>query len=321
MTNPLYLNYNGGAKGMVQNENNRHPKTDIGAGNIEETGCSYEGAVQSNGSMGSQFPQRDEELGQAEENHLIDFIYRDISRINSLVSQLFQGALTSFAVSKNSTNQDGSKLSAGFPLLSGDNTTSRTQTDGIQKTYTPHDYNLIDLLTNLEPILDCRPLSISDTGRLCILSGSMLIRDYRMIKQTAPILFDMQGVQDGISPGNKKQGREIAKSISSILKIVPMGVELEMNTFAGESIIGSAKPECFSDSIDDITRTFGASLPGKWSILAIIDATDESGRANSLSPMRKTMDDLSNLTRAMYYGSTDSYAMTPILIYRQLRIK
>ena len=304
----------------MQNENKRTAKTDHSAGNIAETGCADESAFAGNGQMGIELSQGNEELGQDEENQLIDFLYRDMSRINSLVSQLFKGALTSVAISSSIANHDGNKLRVGIPLLHGDNMASRTETDGMQKNFDPHDINLIDLLATLEPIINSRPLSMTDTGRLCILTGQLIVRDYRTLKQTAPVLFESKEVQDGISPANKKQGREIAKMLASILKIVPMGIELELNTLGGESVIGAAKADCFVDNIDDVSRTFGTALPGEWSILGIADAIGEKGKPRSLNPMRQSMDDLAGATRLMYSGTDSQHAITPILIFRRLKI-
>lgn len=306
---------------MVSDEFCRNEKADFFAGNAAEARRADESALPGDGSLGNELSQRNEEPGQAEENHLIDFLYRDSARIDSLVSQLFQGALTSFAVSQNSTNQDGNKLSLGMPMLRGDNSISRSQTDGVQKNYAPHDVNLIDLLANLKPILDCRPLSLSDIGRLCIVSGKLIIRDYRSLKQTAPILFESKEVQDGIAPNNKRLGRDIAKMLGSILKVVPMGIELELHTTADEVLIGPAKAECFTDNIEDVSRTYGNSMPGMWSVLAVVDATDATEINQSSSAIRKSMDDLANLTRAMYTGMTAQHVMSPILIFRNLRIK
>ena len=305
----------------MQHENSGNEKTDNCAGDIAKVGCAHESSFTGDGQMGSELSQRIEDLGQGEENQLIDFLYRDMSRINSLVSQLFQGALTGVTTTSSHANQDCNKLRVGLPMLHGDNSVSRTETDSVQKTYVPHDINLVELLSNLQSVLNGRPLSDTDTGRLCILTGGLTIRDYRTLKQTAPIMFENKEVQDGINPTNKKQGREIAKLLGNILKIVPMGIEFELSTVNGESVIGAAKPDCFVDNVDDIARTFGTSMPGSWSILGITDRIGLPGRPVNINPIRKSMDDLAIATRAMYGGSDSQHAIIPILIYRRLHIE
>lgn len=250
-----------------------------------------------------------------EKGFLIDFLYRDMTRIESFYSQLFSGNLKEVAVIKSHTSKSTDRLEGGIPVFSGGFSSEDSQSEKLENRVDPHDQKIIDILNLLNiPILNS---SLSDTknGQIVLVNGQITLRNYSLFKQVLPVFSDFVFSQYS-GKGNKSQKRE-AKMFATILKILPMGLEVDIHMDNGEKLTGALKPEFLTQNQEDLLRIYGNNLPGRWSILGIIDSL-QNDINHPLSDVKASVDQFGEAIKSLFEQENTTHCISPILIYREL---
>lgn len=246
---------------------------------------------------------------------LIDFLYKDLARIDSFYAQLFNGTLRDVTLSSNETAATATSGAVNIHFAKGSRSSTESHTNTIQKRIDPQDNKILDIL---------RLLSLNDKhqqeirpGHLCLLSGSIAIRDYKAIQNAMPIFFNSNEFVQLMSI-NKQELKKQKSLLESLLKLIPMGMELELNTSDNKTFLGMIKPEFLVDNADDLLRTYGTVMPGEWWVLGIADK--KAGPHGIFSPtkIRQTIDSLAVAIRSMYDASDAEYTVLPIVIFRKI---
>lgn len=130
-----------------------------------------------------------------EEYPLIDFFYKDTYRLNSLISQINNGALQSVTTIKD--NAQGSILSTkgsigvqGFVSIGSDDNTSRSTKNSVQETKNPFDDSIIQMLDQLglSPQLSF-PQKIFSS--LQVVQGTVSLKNYKMFSEIIPVISNL----------------------------------------------------------------------------------------------------------------------------------
>ena len=122
------------------------------------------------------------------ESQLIDFLYIDKSRVDSLISQIRNGTLRS--VTKTTGTSEGSFVSVegGIPsVLSGKREQSLESLGQAAENYDPYHSQILALLNDLSiaPLVE---LPEHATGQLVVLNVTVNIRDIRSVKAITPLI-------------------------------------------------------------------------------------------------------------------------------------
>jgi hypothetical protein len=243
---------------------------------------------------------------------LIQFLYKDLAFINSVLSQLMPGVLEEVATSRESSRTTSSQIEGNAYVVQGTIGEDKTSTQGLLKRYAPYDQVILDLLTalNIEP----HNGSLSDTGdgQLVLLKGALTIRNFETLKTTVPKLnkANLLGLK-----------AKDARAFESMFSIVPMGLEMDMYTNQGESIIGTLKGEYLTISPDDLLRIYGNYIPGEWYALGVVDciSTERENLSQFTdSDLRMPLDQYAEGIRLIYNQGYATHAIVPMLIFREL---
>ncbi|MEW6662709.1 MAG: hypothetical protein ACOY9Y_01455 [Bacillota bacterium] len=204
-------------------------------------------------------------------------------------------------------------------VYKGGHESEKTDVDSIEKRYDPHDQKIIDLLgaLNISPLEN--PLSNIEDTKLVLLKGYISVRNFQTIKASLPILFQLMSLDGGRGKkiNNKERG-----AIENILKLIPMGLELELLTIYGDRLIGILKPDFLSENPDDLLRIYGSNIPGEYYVFGIIDKDTRTGAGiyPDSSDIRKSIDDFAEAIKSMYTQESTTYTITPILIFREVSL-
>ena len=127
-----------------------------------------------------------------EEQALIDIFYKDTYRLESIISQIDNGALQTVVTTMDSKQGSSSHIagSIGVPSVLGSNAknvTSESEEQHIQKTKKSLDDAIIDLLSKLG-IAPQRNNFSKTCANLNIVTGNIALNNYNVISKIIPIL-------------------------------------------------------------------------------------------------------------------------------------
>lgn len=258
-------------------------------------------------------------MGQTQKSALVDFLYRDSSRIDSLFSQLFQGSLKEVAATSACANKQTNGVEGSIPgVVKGGFSGEETITETIAKKIDPYDQNILDLLSNFDLMTEnSQALRNDDIGKVALLNGQIKIRDYKSLKNSMPVVFQVAPML-GYFGQTKKEFEKLSKLIQGMIDIIPLGLELEFTTSQQEVLIGNLKTDCFSDSPQDLMRIYGNNMPGEWKILGVVDALNTNNQGDNGASVRASLDGFANMIKGIYSTDNIKFSISPIVIFREL---
>lgn len=127
------------------------------------------------------------QLELSESSALIDFLYVDKERVDSLISQLRNGTLRS--VTKTIGTSEGSFMSGkgNIEVVSGKIGSKNKTKEEASEEYDPYHSQIIGLLNDLS-ISPLQSLPSLCSGKLVCIQAPIKIRDLRSIKKLMPVL-------------------------------------------------------------------------------------------------------------------------------------
>lgn len=259
--------------------------------------------------------QASTEFNLSEKTTLIDFLYIDKEKVDSFLSQIQKGALRS--VKKTNDITQGSSLSGevSVPTLAK-GTMSDTNQDktSSEEQYDPYHSQLLDLVNFLSlPINNDIPET--DGSQLVLLEAKISIRNLETLKKIIPI-FRNNKEFFGFSNKSFQMLSKQLKIAEEMLSLMPLSIDIEAKFDSGLSIKGPLKESCLSVKSDDLFRSYGTTLPGKWFILGIIDKNEPIVVQPDNQSLYGMIDTISNGFYDLY--STSELEILPILVFRSV---
>lgn len=249
---------------------------------------------------------------------LIDFLYKDLSRIESLFAQLFHGSLKEIAATESFGTSSSNTFKAGLHAVEGSKTSEKQKIDTLEKRIDPHDQKILDILKYLNLPQVSYNLPSNPIGQIFLIKGNINIRDYQTIKDAIPIILSSFTIPNSNVKLSKKELNEQKKFIESLFKLVPMGLELEIKMDDNTTLIGFLKEQFLTESPNDLLKIYGNQLPGQWYCLGIIDSIKQLETDTEVSDLRQSIDQFAMAIKELYNQENIEYGITPILIFREL---
>lgn len=253
-------------------------------------------------------------FGVSENGVLIDFLYVDKERADSLISQIRNGTLRS--VTKTVGTSEGSLISGKAEILGTGGAiemSNRTKEEAAQQ-YDPNHSQLLELLNdlNLKPLFSLPALC---EGELSVLRSRIAIRDVASMKAIIPMVLKHQAAIFGRAD---KEMKETLKISQELLAQMPDSISLSLSV-DGVGVDGVLKETGLSIKRSDLTRMYGTNIPGEWFILGILDNAPSARIQAGVDSIESAIDFITSATQKFY--SSAPYKIVPILIYRAISYK
>ncbi|HAY3897723.1 TPA: hypothetical protein JRS25_003665 [Escherichia coli] len=252
---------------------------------------------------------------------LIDFLYKDMDLINSFYSQLFGGDLIDLTRSELSVDESTSDANCGIPIAKIASSSKVGIEKGIIEKISPYDDKVIKLLESFNLELD--KISNHQPGSLIAIKGELIFRNFDAINHLIPFMGNsdlIPGFNDSVYPHAKGKQHKVTvgKLFEQLFKMIPYGLELEVNTTDGENALCIINESSLTISSNDILRAYGTNIPNIWSIIGILDKPNENPKSSS-NNFKSGIDQATEAFSAMVLDNK-SPIIRPIAIYRHLEV-
>ncbi|MEM1286600.1 MAG: hypothetical protein AAGH43_14545 [Pseudomonadota bacterium] len=273
----------------------------------------------------------------------LDLLYCDLSRIELFNAQSnSHGNRKTLTRARSTQRQSGTdtsgKLAGGVPgVVSADTAAtaiSRNQLeDSLGESFDPSLADAIAFIAQHIDLPEPSPTSAPGIGTLIKVSGALSVTDLGLVKELLAGKIVSKAVRQGAKQGIKASGKSGQSGfdetgfIFETLASFPHSVKAELTT--GTSIFWcTLRDENLITPAHEILLKHGMQIPGRWEVLAILDAYPN----DILPPEANELDVLINGLGAMiqpFIGPIrtllgrpeHAYGITPIAIYREIVLK
>lgn len=289
-------------------------------------------------------------------NSIFDFLYHDVRRVGSYLSQLddtgYLTQVTENQGSKSDNSASGQVSGQGkIPLVAsaeGKLELGRviSKNDSLERVYDPLWANarkFIDTITTDDSLL--KNVADARVGEFVLLQGKVSIIDFNFLEK----FFSNKGIMDSlmsssssneeVKNSNRKQRRSNGKNSGSsktgeppildLFSIMPFKVQL---TVAGNvDAWATLDEEYLISNASDLLLKYGRSLEGEWKVLGIVDAVPDQvsltgdhdnidlNFGNEIDGLGIKMTQmLAPFARNMLGRPSSFYGITPLVIYRDV---
>lgn len=247
-----------------------------------------------------------------------DFLYHDVRRVGSFISQfhasgLLQSIKETDATGENRASKSGASAGGGLPGIARGQAQFEDQAgserrEASERTYDPLWQNaraLLDFLDKHDMI--GRTFQVAHIGQFVLASGSLTIMDLPLLKGMWALPAIKKAIAGGaglastsVSPARNRSERrkteattpvsphaanmESIEALLSILALLPHAVQARLQANSGETVWCSLNEDSLVVSSSDLILKHGLSVAGTWNILGVLDAlpdTDASGTPTS----------------------------------------
>ncbi len=290
-----------------------------------------------------------------DESYVYDFLYYDSRRIGSFQAQLNpHGSLTALKSRTGTGEEDLSgslkKATVGINGLGGGETGVNdahklSWSEDVERNFDPYWINGLSLYEKAEQNgLLKLDITQARVGQLVVVRGGVTVLDYSILRHAwqSGVLKDMAMTKPTVLPPNstgaerrahKLQEEEAEKTFQfsvDIVKALPHTVQATIHS-AGQYVWCTLRDEAMVGSASDIMLKHGFSLEGDWTIFGILDAhPDDAANDTSLnsiftvmaatggSPFGQMIATLAPIARNLLGRPNTAYAVTPIMIFREI---
>ena len=311
---------------------------------------------------GSSLPPEDE----SSKNHLVlDFLYNDSRRVGSFLSQFEVGHLTQLTqldeVADQVGESSGRQFALGAPKVLGGGSQTQESTgtatkDASTRVYDPYWSNARALLDHLASRnLIHADIATAPMGSFVLISGALNVIDLGMLKEAWKLPSIKNAVMAGAvddqssaqlnradrrrnqrgwkSTGQMSEAEQNTQLMLEMLTILPHSIHAVVAS-GFESVWCQLKDEHLVGSSSDFMTKHGVMIPGRWSVLGILDARpdlDALGEQDdqlvadpnsiySNSLLGIIANQLAPAIRVMLGRPIQSYGVTPLLMFRYVSI-
>lgn len=266
---------------------------------------------------------------EATTNYLFDFIYLDKDRIGSYYAQLFDdGVLTSIKRTASSQETSANSLGVGAPklLIGGELKSGEAVGRGIESQFDTAWTIPIEVINELDRLnFITRDLPSATLGQIVLFGGRIQIIDLRMVQELWEPIIAMQAKGEQAAaktPQARKAAAAQVENNKSMIKIVSkLPHTMQMRAFNGDMQLWSTlNPSALTINGEDLAFKHGASIPGDWIVLGILDAkpdvSEDFALPNNLSELESGMLQMMMGLRVFFGRNDADYGITPIAIFR-----
>lgn len=258
------------------------------------------------------------------QNYVIDFLYKDMSLINSFYSQYFNGVFNSITKKEISSDGTNKEAKAGLSgLFSGKVSSNESINRAIESNINPLDALIIELVGALELNTFEGNLDKIEENGIYKLEGQIMFRDYSIIKDLVPMISQSNLVPEfnqPMNPNSKGKERKFTNGmmIQKMLSALPFGLEFEVITEKKEHITAIIKDEFLTIKPSDLIRMYGLTFPNEWTIIGILDRAS-SIQFESQSQIKSCIDSVTQVCYDLLNEESYGYTIRPIVIYRKIK--
>lgn len=249
---------------------------------------------------------------------IIDFLYIDEDRVNSLISQINNGTLKEVNQTIIATTTTKGQIKFGPNIINKTNQETEASTSSALRKFDPYHYQLIELLNNLSiPITDEIPSQI--LGKLILIKATIRIRDSKNIKNSLSI-FDAKGDPFKIKTTQDKFVK-IKQAINLWANLRNEAVTLTAVCSNGY-MTGVLNPQYLKIRSSDLSLMYTETLPGEWLILGIADTVVQNPIYVKPDDSRASIDQaLTELNKVLHtINEIGKNTIIPIMIFRNIEI-
>lgn len=270
--------------------------------------------------------------GPRESASVLDFLYYDARRVGVFLSQFNNyGHLTQLTKGREATERaktsdvvDGSVSVPGFAKARGSYGSENESLDrlGNQETYDPTWVNLLTFLDIVsERDMLKRDVNEAGIGQFVLASGDLQIFDLQIVEKT----WKLKSVEKAMRGGNKnKATNDEFTMFFDLLSILPHSVQVKIT--GDYDIWSTVDHRWLSVATSDLLLSHGTSVPGRWSVVGVLDARPDplavvSGAPDFDDPTEmgsKILDILSPICRTLLGRPVMSFGVTPLAIFREV---
>ncbi|GMV16549.1 MAG: hypothetical protein AMXMBFR56_47730 [Polyangiaceae bacterium] len=265
------------------------------------------------------------------ERSVYDFLYVDHPRLASYLAQLpdaKHGNVEKVSHELATEERGSKKAEANAGVFKGGYEAADGTSSKLSVTYNPQwvlARNFLDAVETLGLIR--RGLPGARLGEIVLLEGSLGMQDFRLMQPLWESLLDAFAGDLGfdLNPGRAKKTSQVAQQqqafkrfVGAFMKGMPHSVSMHLRNDDGAAWC-AVEPELMTVRPEAITLGRGASLPGTWFILGIVDATDEVHEEATQEGMAEAVRAAIAALRGQFGRPADSHAVTPLLIFREVR--
>lgn len=273
-----------------------------------------------------------EDLDNPEENFLIDFLYVDRARIQTLSSQLFpNGHLTHTKQSTSTAESAKLGFQGGIPgIFKGNGDHNEAFTESIERQFDATWSTTLDVLRELnDKNYIVKDLENALLGQLIQFKGHIQVNDLRMLQKLWQPMLQINGKQQiqaakGADKVLAKKELDANTQLAKVIELLPH--MLQMRVWNSESAAWSTiEPSYLTINPLDLVFKHGAFVPGEWTIISILDAKPSDVEIDYMTAMFNTgtgvtaaMPQILRGLREAFGRGPDDYGITPIAIYRKV---
>jgi len=292
------------------------------------------------------------ESDREENDSVYDFLYHDARRVGSFLGQFdpnghLQGVQTTAETGRATESKATMRLSGGVPLVAtADGAHEGKEGEhwdrGGQRTFDPLWGNalaFLDYLTQGDLIV--RDLKTAKIGQFVLCGGELRIHDFGLIKSiwNSPDLRKQlienrktqKAAQKAVGEADPKAGETpegLTAMVLDIIANIPHGTHANLKTKEDFEVWGSLKVDGMTSTPGDVVLMHGSQITGEWRLLGILDACPDKDPDEKLvfptvvpgdiEGLRKVAVGIGNLARKAFGRSSNSYGVTPLLIFREV---
>lgn len=265
-----------------------------------------------------------------EKSSVYDFLYHDVNRINSFLSQFDpNGYLYSstklFSQAQDISISESKKLTAKLPAIVEGNSEKTSRNSDLNKneatrTYIPLWQNSLAFLDYLnDHQLINTDISHACIGQFVLVTGELFLLDIGFLKKLTREKTIKHSIIKGIMSHSSKTEAEM---IMEVLNILPDSIQARLRG-QNFSTWSTLKSEGINISTDDLLLKHGSLLEGRWYILGILDAYHDrqnSKETSFLPSLQNGLTEFSKLIRPEFGRPNDYFGITPLLIFREVSV-
>jgi hypothetical protein len=280
-----------------------------------------------------------------------DFIYLDMERIQSIISQIQEGLLTDIMSGKINEVSGSAKFGFLQQLIKADIGGKRSSTTNKSKILHDYSYNIaIQSLQENDLLLDVNDFDRDEfpipESAFILVKGNAKILDYQTIMHLADNEKKIDKIFKSKPQGNRQERRnnnQSNKNAFSEMKdfietFIGDGVQVSVTNKVGLSFIGNIDREYLREEIKNLIFKYGSKPQGDWVMLAQVSRIPQPNslfeQADSFSDLFGNVnfsqisavsdffnifiDALNNLQEMMSSVTYPNISVTPIALYREV---
>jgi hypothetical protein len=268
---------------------------------------------------------------EATTNYLFDFVYLDRDKIGSYYAQLFNdGVLTSIKRSSSSQDTSVNSLGVGAPklLIGGEMRNTEAVGEGLEQQFDTAWTIPLEVINELDRSGYIVPdLHAASLGQIVMFKGRIQIIDLRMVQELWEPILTMQA-KNGQAAAKTQQARkaatmelEEAKQMIKVISKLPH--TMQMRAFGPDAQLWSTlNPSALTINNEDLAFKHGATIPGEWMVMGILDAKPDSDEEMSfpenIGEVEGGMLQLMVALRFLFGRKLTDYGITPIAVFRPI---